>query len=88
MKAAEKGRLLSSPAMITNHDSASQRRWQKMVDPNKDMTLPPQVRTATTVDEATETKHHGSVLRSLHRLASTDETKTFARALELTRFGT
>ena len=58
VKAAEKGRLLSSPAMITNHDSASQRRWQKMVDPNKDMTLPPQVRTATAVDEATtETKH-------------------------------
>ena len=53
VKAAEKGRLLSSPAMITNHDSASQRRWQKMVDPNKDMTLPPQVRTATTVDKDT-----------------------------------
>ena len=29
VKAADAGRMVSSPAMITNHDSASARRWQQ-----------------------------------------------------------
>jgi TNF receptor-associated protein 1 len=63
VKAAEAGRMKNSPAMITGHSPSSALRWQKMLDPGADQTLPPQMLEINTAHP---------IIKGLHDKHSTD----------------